>query len=314
MEKQPFVSVVIPTYNRGVLLRECLNSLLSQTYPQDSYEIIVVDDGSTDTTQYVLEEYSKNEKVGFSWVSQPNQGCGIARQTGVKKARGEILCFTDDDCTPTKDWIYSIVKCFKSDDNIGGVGGKIIAFKPNSIIERYARKNQFFNQELHTGYFITANASYKKIILDKVGGFDPYMLLCEDLDLSIQTQLLGYSLKYCPEAIVYHKHRSSLRNLAKQMFGYGISFSRLHNKYPRAFNILSRGFLMSRRFFMAIILLPLKMIKNMLIERDKILAVVEPFIDVLVLSSHLSGTFYDFLFGEKYPGKIIYDELKFFKY
>ena len=109
MREAPMVSVVIPTYNRKDMLKECLESLFNQTYPKERYEIIVVNDGSTDGTEEVLNEYAKKAPCAFKWFTQQNKGPCVARNLGVKNARGEIICFIDDDCVAEKKWIENLI-------------------------------------------------------------------------------------------------------------------------------------------------------------------------------------------------------------
>ena len=98
MNDTPQVSVVLATYNRKELLKECLESLFNQTYPKDRYEIIVVNDGSTDGTEEVLKEYAKKAPCIFKCFSQENKGVAAAMNLGIKNAEGDIVCFTADDC------------------------------------------------------------------------------------------------------------------------------------------------------------------------------------------------------------------------
>jgi glycosyltransferase involved in cell wall biosynthesis len=160
----PFVTVLIPTFNRKEALKGCLESLFIQTYPRDKFEIIVVNDGSTDGTENLLEEYEKKAPCKLKWYNQSNSGIGAARNLGIKKSVGEILCFIDDDCIADKNWIKNMVNCF-SDNKIGGIGGKIVARKVETIAEKYAEEKRILNQEkfIASGVIITGNCAIEEV-------------------------------------------------------------------------------------------------------------------------------------------------------
>jgi len=231
MREAPMVSVVIPTYNRKDMLKECLDSLFNQTYPKDKYEIIVVNDGSTDGTEEVLKEYAKKAPCAFKWLTQQNKGSYAARNLGIRNARGEIICFTDDDCIADKRWLEELVKGF-TNGGIGGVGGRIIAYNPRKIVEEYAKMDQESAiKSVFPPFLITCNAAYRRDVLEIVGGFDPYFRNGGDNDMGIRVTWKGYKLKYAPDAIVYHKHRTTFMGFIKQQYAYGTGCSRLGKKY-----------------------------------------------------------------------------------
>ena len=139
MTDKPFVSVVVPTYNRGKLVRQCVESLFIQDYPIKKYEIIVVNDGSKDNTEQILRELNGITPVKFLWFNQENKGVSAARNLGISKSSGEIICFIDDDCIADQGWLSNIIATY-SQSRIGGVGGKLVPIPPESLIERYAHK------------------------------------------------------------------------------------------------------------------------------------------------------------------------------
>ncbi len=115
-------SVVIATRNRCNLLRDTLQSLTRQTRPPD--EIIVVDNGSTDETRAVCEEFMNT--LPLVYVFEPNPGIPKARNAGIRKATGDIICFIDDDCTADERWLEYMEDPFLRDPNIACVGGNIL--------------------------------------------------------------------------------------------------------------------------------------------------------------------------------------------
>lgn len=121
-------SVVIPTYNRAATLRQTLTALMAQDYPD--YEIIVVDDGSTDDTRAMIAR----EFPQVRYIYQQNRGPAAARNRGIAHARGEIIAFTDDDCVPPRDWLARLADGYARYPDVVGVGGYLEA--PDEVLQR----------------------------------------------------------------------------------------------------------------------------------------------------------------------------------
>ena len=195
MAHEPFVSVVVPTYNRKDALKDCLDSLFNQSYPPETYEVIVIDDGSTDGTKEFLRGYSQRIPR-LKYFTQSNKGPAAARNLGIRNSSGEIVCFTDDDCIADKEWIKNLVKAY-ADDKVGCVGGKILPYKPTTLLENYSHKTGILDQKKFSdeiGPVITSNTSYSKQILLDLKGFDENLNygtlnVGEDLDLGIRAKL-----------------------------------------------------------------------------------------------------------------------------
>jgi len=229
-----FVSVVIPTYNRKSLLKSCLDSLTLQTYPKSVYEVIVVDDGSTDGTEEFIREYAKNLDINFSYLRQENGGPAKARNYGIRNAKGEFVAFTDDDCEADRDWLEEIVKGFTSEE-ISGVGGMVLS-KNNDILSQYIDYYRVLQPPMDgdtVRYLVTANACYKKEILLNVGGFSEEIKNPggEDPDLSLKVKELGYRLACNPEAIVLHNHKQDLKSFCRTFYNYGRGAAILRKKW-----------------------------------------------------------------------------------
>ena len=130
MNKIPFVTIIVCTYNGEKYIKDCLDALIEQDYPKDKYEIIVVDDGSIDKTNEIASKYSvkviKHEK---------NLGICSARNTGLRNANGTIVAYTDDDCIVKKGWLKNLVKFYG--DNVIAVGGLTVPFSCSTIMEKY---------------------------------------------------------------------------------------------------------------------------------------------------------------------------------
>ncbi len=228
----PFVSILLATYNRKSWLEECLESLFNQDYPKERYEIIVINDGSNDGTEKVLRTYEKKAPCTFIWHTQRNQGKAVALNTGLNNTtKGEIIFFTDDDCVVDKNLIKNLLSAFK-EEMVGGVGGKILAYKPKNHVEKYG---VFFDQEGSVS-LATGNAAYRSHVIKSVGGFDTQLIGLEDIDFGVRVRGKGYKLKYTSEAIIYHRNYCSLDRLIKRKRLEGRQLYNLSTKYEHYFN------------------------------------------------------------------------------
>lgn len=311
MREEPFVTVVVPTYNRKEMLKECLNSLFSQTYPKDRYEIVVVNDGSTDGTEKVLEEYAGKAPCKLKRFNQKNQGVSSAMNTGIKNSEGKIIYFTGDDCIADKNWIKNLADSF-SDERVGGVGGKVIAYKLEKLVEKYSEKTGLLNQKKFKSMntIITGNAAYRKAILQELGGFDSNLKACEDVDTSIMVQLKGYKIRYVPQAIVKHRHVDNLRSLFRQQYRNGIANARLNKKYTLDFKPSYNLVLITLKIFHRVITYPLRILKAPFVK-DKRYHLAEPLLDISVFSAHFLGILNETLFGKPYIGRKYNKKLEF---
>lgn len=137
------VGVIIPTRNRAELLHNSLEALARQARAPD--EVIVVDNGSTDNTKQVVEQYSGRLPIRYFY--EPIPGAGQARNLGIRNATSDVLAFTDDDCVPDKDWLHFIELSFLRDPSIGMVAGKITPKLDGSTwTERFAAVNHLVSE------------------------------------------------------------------------------------------------------------------------------------------------------------------------
>jgi GT2 family glycosyltransferase len=228
----------MPTYNRANCLKERLGALLDQHYPPDQYELIVVDDASTDETTVLLKHWEATHGGRMRVLRQErNRGPAAARNRGVAEARGVLIAFTDDDCVVTPDWLEQI-QCGYREPGIVGVGGEVLPLATDSPIRCYfARYSTIAQPATRQGqilYLITANASFRRDILLQVGGFDETLAIAggEDPDLCLRLGQLGYRFGYNPRAIVYHDYASSLSAFLHTFrnYGEGTAFNELRHR------------------------------------------------------------------------------------
>ncbi|BAY85249.1 family 2 glycosyl transferase [Calothrix parasitica NIES-267] len=231
---KPEVSVVIPIYNGTADLPELINCLLAQTYPKDKVEYLLVDNNSNDGTFELLKLALENTPVKIRALSENEiQSSYAARNTGIREAEGEIIAFTDADCRPQPQWLDELVQPFIN-DNIVIVAGEITALPAYSLLEKYADRQETLSQK-HTlankfcAYGQTANLAIRRFALEKAGLFRPYLTTGGDADICWRIlQLEIGNLEFAPQAIVQHRHRSTLKELKSQWKRYGRSNSYLH--------------------------------------------------------------------------------------
>jgi len=224
MEHSPFVSIIVPVCNSERTIGECLDALLCQEYPRDKYEIIVVDNGSEDNTPGIIKKYSvalesENEK----------RSAYAARNKGLERARADIIAFVDGDCVAAKNWLKTAVAEFMKDSRVGCVGGEIINVgENNTLTGKYAQFVNYHNPSIMMNhpfmpYAQTANALYRKEVFEKIGFFkdDDTMYSGGDADICWRMQLeTDFKLKYCREAVVYHKDVMSWRGFMRKFFRF----------------------------------------------------------------------------------------------
>jgi len=177
MKQYPSVTIIVATKNNPDTLRRTLHGLLTIPYP-GQYDVIVINDGSTDTTKDMLDtEFSKKSRLRI--IHLPPSGVCIARNTGIKHARGEIIVNMDHDCIPEKEWLIKLVNGFAS-PKIG-------------VVSSY-------------GYYGGTSTAFRRSLLKQVGGYDPaYGYYREDTDLSFTIMDKGYEFKLV-DAHYIHDH------------------------------------------------------------------------------------------------------------
>jgi glycosyltransferase involved in cell wall biosynthesis len=225
-EHVPTVSIVVPTYNRSHFIERAFSSLVEQDYPKDRFEIIVVDDGSSDRTPEILRRFQEEHSF-FRYFSKTNKGPAAARNLGIRHAKGEIILFIDDDCLADKTWVRELIGDYE-DEQVGGVAGRIRYVPPdNNIANQFAARSdgggQAFCANGEIDFFITANASFRRDVINQVGGFDETFphAAHEDVDLSHRVKQAGWKLVYAGDAVVHHYHYHNLKGDLKKWYQVG---------------------------------------------------------------------------------------------
>jgi GT2 family glycosyltransferase len=221
----PRVSVVIPTYNRVDTLVSCLRALQAQRLSRADYEVVVVDDGSTDRTAEVLCAWIRSTEMSLRAWSRANGGPAAARNEGIRLSRGALIAFLDDDCAPEPDWLQSLIDALPPDARCAGIGGRIVG-KSDALVARYIDWRGLLEHQRGAGgynYLVTANALFHKRCLLEVGGFDERFRWAggEDPELARRLRARGYYLGATDRALVVHRHRETIRGFVNMAVRYG---------------------------------------------------------------------------------------------
>lgn len=230
----PFISIIIPARNAQATLKLCLDSIFNLQY--QNYEVIVINDGSTDATDRILAQYH-NIKV----LKTTGEGPGKARNLGLKDARGEFVAFTDADCIVDADWLRELIKGF-TEDKVAGVGGTQKSpadeFRFGKAVHEFLTIFGFIADYMKHGTKIkitnhnpSCNVMYRKSILLELGGFLEGLWPGEDVELDYRLKKKNYSLIFNPQAIVYHYRPRNFADYSRMMFRYGKVQGALVRKY-----------------------------------------------------------------------------------
>ncbi len=215
---QPYVTVVIPVYDDYRTLRSTLGALEHQTYPDDRYEVLVVDNGTP--------SHKKSDPgPAFEHVRQitePARGSYAARNAGIAESDGELLAFTDADCLPAEDWLEEGVEALLADEQIGLVGGALEIFTAETGVPTAAETwelRQGFPQRHYVedlNFAATANMFTRRSVFEDVGRFDDTLQSGGDREWGERVAQAGYRQVFAAEAVVRHPARSSLRDLVQK--------------------------------------------------------------------------------------------------
>lgn len=235
----PKISVVICAYNAERTMQACLESLRALRYA--SYEVIVVNDGSTDRTLEIARQFPEARII-----SQENQGLSVARNVGIEAATGDIVAFTDSDCVVDPDWLTYLAYSFAH-------GGFVAVGGPNLPPPEEARTaacvasspggptHVLLNDQV-AEHIPGCNMAFRRDVLRQIGGFDPvFRAAGDDVDLCWRLQNEGHVIGFSAAAMVWHFRRNTVKAYIKQQMGYGAAEALLYFKHPYRFNLLGQS-------------------------------------------------------------------------
>lgn len=215
---EPRIAVVVPAYNAGKTIDECIGSLLGVGYPKGLLDIVFVDDGSTDDTVRRIAAHPEARLL-----MQEHKGPAAARNLGYRSSAADVIVFTDADCIVPSDWLARLAAELKSVDAVGG------GLEPASLDTAAERFEQARRERLYGSArgFVDAlpscNLAFKRGVLDAVGGFDEdyRTASAEDYDLCSRVRAKGYSILYEPSLSVVHRHVTDWGSLSRKAYVHG---------------------------------------------------------------------------------------------
>jgi glycosyltransferase involved in cell wall biosynthesis len=231
----PKVSVVIANYNGERTLDLCLRSLQDLNYPH--YEVILVDDGSTDRSRAIAKNYPNIREIDHP----ANKGLSVARNTGIEAATGQIVAFTDSDCRADEDWLYYLIGDLLQ-SKFAGIGGHNLLPPDDSWIAASVMASpggpaHVMLTDRLAEHIPGCNMAFYKWALDDIGGFDPvFHKAGDDVDVCWRLQQQGYEIGFSPGGFVWHYRRSTVKDYLKQQRGYGEAEALLVHRHPEYFN------------------------------------------------------------------------------
>lgn len=267
------ISIIICTFNRSSLLKRAIASLMAQSIPSNEYEIIIIDNNSTDNTRQIVTETIRIAQNNIFYFHEPEQGLSLARNRGIREARGEIVAFLDDDALADYIWLEKLLEGFSS-ERTACVGGRVTPFWDkltgwpgwlhSRLIGFYTVVNYGDCEYLHyPNYPAGTNIAFRKAAFAVAGNFNAALgrtgqslLSMEEADICLRIEQAGYQICYCPEAIVQHlvpEERLTKAWLKERSHWQGISSAILElDRFGKTFIITKSFKYLAFTFFGAI--------------------------------------------------------------
>lgn len=237
----PFVSIVVPALNCADDVDGFAIAMQAQTYPADRFEVIVVDNGSSDGT---LE---RAREAGFKALMRPERGRTKALNTGIDAARGDYILTTDLSCRAVPGWIRCIVDTFAAYPDAGCVGGeiKLLRTARNAVLD-FQERSEYMSPLLalqrtrlpFMPFADGANASFRREVFERIGGFEESFVKAGDVEICYRMFVLtDYKLVFNRAALMYEPGEPSLRALLRQRYRMGIGWNLMRMKYPELYEV-----------------------------------------------------------------------------
>jgi glycosyltransferase involved in cell wall biosynthesis len=239
LQRYPRVSVVVCAYNAARTMDKCLASLEHLNYPD--YEVIVVNDGSTDRTLAISESYPY-----CRIISQENKGLGVARNVGAEAATGEIVAYTDSDCVADPDWLNYLAGAMEAKGLVACGGPNFPPPEDELVPEAVAVSPGapcpvLLDDEI-AEHIAGCNMAFRRDVLLGIGGFDAvFRAAGDDVDICWRLQDAGHAIGYSAAATVWHFRRNTVPAYIRQQKGYGKAEALVFAKHPARFNAFGQA-------------------------------------------------------------------------
>jgi GT2 family glycosyltransferase len=243
----PYLSVIVPTYQRRNSVARLLRALAQQTLSPDRYEVIISIDGSRDGTLEMVEAFTAPYQLSQVW--QPNTGRAAACNAGMRLANGEVLVFFDDDMEPAPDCLENHSRAHCVGERLAAIGAapihvdattpslvKFVATGFNSRLEKFAQPS--YAMKFNEAY--TGNFSIRRSLMDSIGGFDEDFKAYgyEDYELALRLSLAGARSVYAADALAHQHYTKDFAGMARDNIGRGKSAVLFAGKHPQVFGDL----------------------------------------------------------------------------
>lgn len=232
------VSLIICTRDRCCQLAPCLEAVRRISFERP-WELIIVDNGSTDDTAAVVQEFIDSPSIQAVYLFEPKPGKSTGLNTALRVAQGQILAFTDDDCYPAPDFLSRVWSAF-DDPSVGYIGGRIIMHDPEDhpikIIESMTRVTFPAGSFVWAGCVKGANMAFRRRVLLDIGGFDPLFgpgalfPSAEEAEAAGRASAIGWTGEYHPEVVVRHHYGPKAADAAALWKEYAIGRGAYHMK------------------------------------------------------------------------------------
>lgn len=222
-------SVIVLGYNGEKYLRDAFESLLNQNFPQSEYEIIYVDNKSTDNSVNIANEYAKKYSNFRVIVNNENLGFSAGNNVGIRASKGEYVALFNHDAIADKNWLKKLVEVMENDKRTGAAGGKIYYYNSNDLYfgggkvlyGGFCWNWSLNDKEGECDYVSGCAILLRKEVLNKVGLLDEdYFMYYEETDLCARIRRAGYKIWYTPKAIVWHNIPKKSRRVSKNIIYY----------------------------------------------------------------------------------------------
>ncbi len=232
MKQYHFFSIIVPSFNRADELTELLQSIQALDFPRDQFEVIIADDGSTDTTPQVIEQARQSYDFSLHYFTQQRQGPGAARNLGMDKARGDFFIFLDSDVMVPPSWLTNVKKGLEHEqaDAFGGPDTyldsfpallKAINYSMTSFITTGGLRGKK-GKKLAKFYPRSFNMGLSRALKEKIGGFGN-LRHGQDIEFSHRIIKSGAKVVFIEDAPVFHKRRTTIKRFFRQVFNWGVA-------------------------------------------------------------------------------------------
>ncbi len=253
MSNEPLVSVILPCYNNEKIIRSRIDSVLNTKYP--NYEIIIVDDGSSDRTRDLLIKYYQNNKKIKIITNNKNLGISPSKNIGIINSKGKYISIIETDQEVDPNWLIPVVRELESDPNIAGVQSKLLDINNRDLIEMcgllfvphtfwviargLSQSADKFNKKEYVGIG-TGGCTLRKTVLEKIGYYDERCVYSQgDADSNWPIWIMGHKTLFVPESVVYHETFKPISRSKVQGFKRELNFHKTARVFLKNYEIIN---------------------------------------------------------------------------